>query len=112
MTIQRVQEWAAEQWFNGPQGGTPITAERLDRVEEQIEALTIALNAVPEVVQGEDGADGADGVDGVDGDPGITLVHHGVVADTARPDVPLVYWIGTSTPANAVAWDFWLEENV
>lgn len=103
--VLRIQEWAAQQWFNGPQGGTPITDVRLNNIEAQVEALTNAVNTIPEGA-GEAGAPGADGA------PGMTLVHHGLVAETARPAVPLVYWIGTSTPTNATAWDFWLEENV
>lgn len=45
--VSRIQEWAAEQWFNGPDGGTPITADRLDRIEEQVEGITLDLNALP-----------------------------------------------------------------
>lgn len=56
----RIQEWVAEQWFNKQPGGTPITAERLTRIEEQIEGITLDMNAedtAPEVtsVNGETG---------------------------------------------------------
>lgn len=44
--VSRIQEWAAEQWFNGPQGGTPITAERLNNIETQIEGITDDLNTL------------------------------------------------------------------
>lgn len=42
----RIQEWAAEQWFNGPEGGTPIMAERLNNIENQIEGLTQDMNTL------------------------------------------------------------------
>lgn len=61
---------------------------------------------------GTQGVNGTNGVDGQDGDPGVTVIHHGGVAGTARPSVPLVYWIGTSTPTNATLWDWWLPEDV
>lgn len=44
MATNRIQEWAAEQWFNKPNTTTPITAERLDRIEQQVEGLTQDLN--------------------------------------------------------------------
>lgn len=53
-----------------------------------------------------------DGTAGPAGSPGFQTVHHGVVGSTARPSVDTVYWVGTATPANAVAWDQWLKENV
>lgn len=55
---------------------------------------------------------GDEGVAGTNGLPGITDVHHGTNGATARPAVAVVYWIGTATPANALAWDFWLKENI
>lgn len=42
--VSRIQEWAAEQWFNDPVGGTPITAERLNNIENQVEGITLDLN--------------------------------------------------------------------
>lgn len=64
---------------------------------------------------GDDGADGAPGTPGSPGAPGAagaTVVHHGTSTSVARPSTPLVYWVGTATPANALAWDFWLQENI
>lgn len=42
----RIQEWVAEQWFNKQPGGTPITAERLNRIEAQVQGVTEDLNVV------------------------------------------------------------------
>jgi hypothetical protein len=39
-------------------------------------------------------------------------VHHGTDPNVARPDHPVVYWIGTANPVNAQPTDFWLRENI
>lgn len=43
---------------------------------------------------------------------GMQVVHHGTNGAVARPAAALVYWLGTVTPANALAYDFWVEENI
>lgn len=47
-------------------------------------------------------------VPGPQGPSGMVVVNHGTNGATARPaGVPVVYWIGTATPANALPYDFW-----
>jgi hypothetical protein len=46
------------------------------------------------------------------GGPGILVVHHGTNPAVARPSAVVVYWLGTATPANAQAWDFWEQANI
>ena len=41
------------------------------------------------------------------GVPGLVVVNHGASTTVARPDSPLVYWVGTARPANALPYDFW-----
>lgn len=62
--------------------------------------------------RGPAGRDGVDGAPGAPGSPGIVDLHHGSDPAVARPNVPIVYWIGTATPTNARPWDLWLKENV
>jgi len=47
-----------QEWKNGEEGGTPITAERLNHIEEGI------------AVKAEQGPAGKDGAKGAKGDPG------------------------------------------
>lgn len=49
----------------------------------------------------------APGPQGPAGIPGITVVSHGTDTAVARPNAPLVYWIGTARPANALPYDLW-----
>jgi len=44
--------------------------------------------------------------------PGMAVVHHGTNPNVARPAAPWVLWLGTATPANALAWDAWETENI
>ena len=64
-------------WANGKDGGTPITADELNRIENGI--ATIELTPGPKGAKGDPGADGAkgdkgdpgaDGAKGDKGDPG------------------------------------------
>jgi len=41
------------------------------------------------------------------GIPGLVVVSHGLSTTVARPDSPLVYWVGTARPANALPYDLW-----
>ncbi len=45
------------------------------------------------------------GVQGPPGDPGMKKVTHGSDANYPRPNLPLVYWVGTVTPNNALPDD-------
>lgn len=73
-------------WADGPEGGTPIVAERLNHME-----------------QGIADAEDAAGSPGPAGPAGIIRVTHGAEASTARPHVgaPIVLWQGTVEPTNA-----------
>ena len=58
-------------WANGKDGGTPITADELNRIENGI--ATIELTPGPKGAKGDPGADGAKGDKGdpgAKGDPG------------------------------------------
>ena len=52
-------------WADGPEGGTPITADRLNHVEQGI--ATVELTPGP---KGDKGDPGEDGPKGDKGDPG------------------------------------------
>ena len=54
---------------------------------------------------GEPGEDGTDGADGAPGATGLVKVVHGSDPDVARPDSPLVYWVGTVIPTNGLSDD-------
>lgn len=56
------------QWKNGESGGTPITAERLNHIEQGI--ADVELTPGPEGPQGPAGADGSDGSEGPQGPEG------------------------------------------
>lgn len=55
-------------WANGKDGGTPITADELNRIENGI--ATIELTPGPKGAKGDPGADGAKGDKGDPGTPG------------------------------------------
>lgn len=88
-----------------------LLAEMIARAEE-VAGAAIPGPPGPPGADGADGADGTNGTNGTNGLDGATVVHHGTNGAVARPSTPLVYWVGTATPANALAWDFWLQENV
>lgn len=47
-------------------------------------------------------------VAGMQGPSGMSVVSHGTNGATARPaGVPVVYWIGTVKPNNALPYDLW-----
>lgn len=47
-------------------------------------------------------------VPGPQGPSGMSVVSHGTNGATARPaGVPVVYWIGTVKPTNALPYDLW-----
>lgn len=72
---------------------------------------TVVLPEV--VVDGVQGPPGVDGTQGPMGPSGLQVVHHGADPNVARPaGIPVVYWLGTAAPVNAVASDFWLKENI
>jgi hypothetical protein len=58
---------------------------------------------------GSGGGTGEPGEPGEPGPAGLVVVSHGTDPDVARPDSPVVYWIGTATPANGLAYDFWYD---
>lgn len=43
---------------------------------------------------------------------GIAVVRHGTSTSLPRPDSPLVFWVGTATPANAEPYDLWEAANL
>jgi hypothetical protein len=55
---------------------------------------------------GAAGADGEDGATGPTGPAGITVVTHGSNPSQARPSYPVVLWIGSVDPDNALDYDF------
>ena len=55
-------------WANGTEGGTPITAAELNRIENGI--ANVELTPGPEGPQGEQGPEGEKGAKGDKGDPG------------------------------------------
>lgn len=61
-------------WANGTEGGTPITAAELNRIENGIANVELTPGPEgpmgPEGPQGLKGADGKDGAKGDKGDPG------------------------------------------
>lgn len=100
---------------------TAVLGEDVGVLVEVITLETIGQTSIEVGLQGPKGDPGADGADGAagptgstgpTGPAGISVVHHGTNPATARPSNPVVYWIGTATPANAVAWDLWLKENI
>jgi hypothetical protein len=106
---------------------TETSVEVTGVIEHTIEVLDPSTGEVTVVEVGVRGASGVQGVPGPQGVPGgqgepgetgpegpagIQLVHHGTDGSTARPSVPVVYWIGTATPSNAQLWDFQLQENI
>lgn len=56
------------QWQNGESGGTPITAERLNHIEQGI--ANVEMTPGPEGPQGPQGPAGSDGSDGQQGPQG------------------------------------------
>ena len=56
------------QWADGKEGGTPITAERLNHIEQGIAG--VELTPGPEGPRGPEGPQGPPGADGQDGAPG------------------------------------------
>lgn len=50
---------------------------------------------------------GNTGNTGATGAAGIQVVSHGTNGSVARPTAPVVYWIGSATPVNALDYDFW-----
>lgn len=56
------------EWKDGENGGTPITAERLNHIEQGISDVELTPGPRGERgPAGEDGSDGAPGADGSDG---------------------------------------------
>jgi hypothetical protein len=49
----------------------------------------------------------AGGPQGDPGPAGVVILNHGTDGTIVRPDAPVVYWVGTALPLNAVATDFW-----
>ena len=72
-------------WANGKDGGTPITADELNRIENGI--ANIELTPGPKGAKGDPGKDGAKGdpgADGAKGDPG----KDGAKGDKGEPGFP------------------------
>lgn len=56
-----------QEWADGEDGGTPITAERLNHIEQGI--ADVETTPGPPGDKGDKGDDGTDGADGADGFP-------------------------------------------
>ena len=52
-----------QEWKNGKDGGTPVSADRLNHIEE-------GIASIPAGERGPAGKDGAPGKDGAKGEPG------------------------------------------
>lgn len=113
--------YTKQTWRPGRTGGTPISAARLQHIEDGIEAVDLALDGVDtgagtvyvpvpgrdgiDGVDGTDGKDGIDGVDGIDGqdgkdavfDPRLSLVY------IAQPEEDITL-LDPPLPANTMIW--------
>ena len=82
----------------GPTGYSTVTGTVLSTSGSLTKNKRIQVNLV-EMQPGDQGPPG---------DPGVTIVNHGTNGAMARPAGAIVaYWIGTATPANALAYDWW-----
>lgn len=72
---------------------------------ETIELIEPEPQAI-EVV-GFPGAIGPKGDKGDIGLSGVEVVNHGTDPNVARPNYPVVYWVGTATPVNALPYDWY-----
>lgn len=97
--------------LKGDTGPTGLTGPQGIQGIQGIQGLTGNTGATG--LTGPQGIQGIQGIQGVKGDTGvagIVTVTHGSNASVARPTgVPVVYWIGTVLPANAIATDLWYE---
>lgn len=59
--------YVKQEWKDGEEGGTPITAERLNNIEEGIAEKAEQGPAGEDGTNGEDGTDGKQGPAGEDG---------------------------------------------
>lgn len=81
----------------------PPDAKRGEYILDQSDGTIYRVGTAGELVFFAD-------IKGPYGDPGIQEVSHGTNASTVRPvGVPVVYWIGTATPTNAIEADLWME---
>lgn len=94
-------------------GQPPATVE----VSAQTSTMTAANIGLPGPAgpvgpAGADGVPGAAGAEGPAGPAGVVIVNHGTNASVVRPSSPMVHWVGTATPTNAIATDFWTKVNM
>jgi hypothetical protein len=90
-------------------------AELAAQVAEDAARVSIAASEIDNFTKGDTGPPGEQGEPGEKGetgDIGATYVFHNTNGSASRPDVPLVYWVGSALPLNATNWDWWLPENV
>jgi len=93
---------------------TVVTVLDVDVLPDLIEMETdvYEVTVVPEVSAPAlvEVSTGIPGSPGPPGPPGIVRVNHGAFADTARPDAPIVLWVGSVTPihrdetVDLIAW--------
>lgn len=70
--------------------------------------ISTPFNVILEIsTPGPKGDTGETGDTGDTGPSGVTVVTHGTNPNVARPASPVVYWVGTADPVNALAYDWW-----
>jgi len=96
----------------GPQG--PLGPQGATGAQGSIGPQGVQGGTGPQGFQGAIGPQGAtgpsggpQGSQGPSGRDGIIDVAHGLDGTIARPDAPIVYWIGPAVPLNAAPTDFW-----
>lgn len=114
MALIRFRRAVAAEWalinpiLRDGEPGVDLTAHEIRVGDGQTAWADLPVISGP---AGEPGPAGGPGADGPAGPPGVEVVKHGSNANVARPSTALVYWVGTATPANALATDWWLPEN-
>jgi hypothetical protein len=68
---------------------------------------TVRVESHPQTVTVRTQGRGPEGPRGPVGPAGIVIVEHGTNANMARPDSPVVYWVGSAAPLNAEPYDLW-----
>lgn len=89
-----------------------VTHEVIDSKVQEVtvgEAGPTSVEVQTVGASGPPGPVGPTGPVGPQGVSGIVTVTHGAFATLARPNAPVVYWIGSVLPNNAIATDLWYQ---